>query len=214
MKIIDNRVSTYQSNWGISHRSVVFDVPSSMRTITVENMCHEDAIFDVSPNNPPAYRYHLSLPKIRFLANLSKTEGEDGVELIQLFGVFLRDGKVCFPMMLPNISGLGKICLGGMKRYYVGDNLEVITDEIYSNFIQSNFTNIGEMINSFLQFANLRDSSLCLHAFYSDWSSRGSNYDICSNSRIESYRDDLKIKIRYDIECRFNQLFKEYMLIS
>ena len=161
--------------------SVVFDVPSSMRTILID-----------FSHGFRWERYHLSLPAMRFRAvfdsaiDSAKWHEKYDVYLSSLAGVFLGgDGEV-YPMILPNISADSIICLGGTKRFYNKTNLDVVTDEIYSNFIQSDFTNEG----SIQDFIN----SYCLNFddFYTDWSSKGRNYDICSDVRVKSYRDYIR----------------------
>ena len=182
----------------------IFEVRSSMRTISILPLQGQ---VQSSPHTlGKANRYYLQLPEMRFVGRFQRGKFLFGeVALRSLSGVFLRDGNV-YPMMLPNISRFGQICLGGMKRHYSGDNLEFITDEIYSNFIQSSFT-------YHCDFKNMK-SQRDVDEFYIDWSSRGRNYDICSDVRIKMQRDWVRANETNETWWLDASFYKKYLSMS
>ena len=193
MKIIKK---TYDFE-NLGDKEIIFEIPSSMRTISID--------FDFGDIE----RYHLSLPAMRFRA-VFDLDNYDDVYLSSLAGVFLSgDGEV-YPMMLPNIYTDSIICLGldspSIKKIvYDKEKLlpdDVIVNNIYSNFIQSYFTDDGEVMDSFFYYQHTENSFFendsrykfkrtNYNDFYTKWSSRGRNYDICSDLGVKKHRDVL-----------------------
>ena len=82
-----------------------------------------------------------------------------------------------------------------MERHSRGANLDVITDEIYSRFIQSYFThNHNDFIKFFMYDDVISHAMFCdkIKEFYTEWSSKSRNYDICSDVSVKKYRDFIR----------------------
>ena len=189
---------------------VVFEVPASNRTITM--------LFDLSCITK---HYYLRLPAMRFCAKgVDAWRRIGNFYLKNLYGVFLDDGGEVYPMMLPNVYKNGAICLGSMVRNYSTNNLEVTIGEIYSNFIQSEFTCHGENMWHFFEnnrkqnlgLAGLdgRITSTYIDEFYGVWSGGGRDYDICSDLRVKKHRE----YIRESVSWRDASIHQKYLSMA
>ena len=178
-KVSLDHIPAFES--GQKNELLVFDVSSSNRTISISGE-----------------RYYLSIPTMRFVSFIRTRRfdrDQELQELYGLYGVFLGNDGEIYPMMLPNVHISGLICLGGMKKEYSLNNLEVLVGEIYSNFIQSGFTCEGSNMKDFFENQGRSLKGLSkkekvvsvsdkMDEFYSGWSSGGRNYDICSDIRV------------------------------